>query len=97
MTVYLSGKITGDPDYKAKFSDAREKLTDMGYVVFDTAVLPETDEWSRSDYMSVSLKIMSLCVAACFLPDWKDSSDTREEYNYAVGWGLKILNYDELD
>ena len=39
-TVYIAGKITGDPDYRAKFEHAAEVLTSVGYTVLSPAILP---------------------------------------------------------
>ena len=41
MIVYLAGKITGDPGYRAKFRAAREKVEWMGHIALDPSVLPE--------------------------------------------------------
>jgi hypothetical protein len=30
MKVYLSGAITGDPDYKQHFAEAEKKLAELG-------------------------------------------------------------------
>ena len=37
-TVYLAGKITGDPFYRSKFSEAQKKLEKGGFIVVNPAI-----------------------------------------------------------
>ena len=39
-TVYLAGKITGDPFYRSKFYEAQKKLEKGGFIVVNPALLP---------------------------------------------------------
>lgn len=39
-TVYLAGKITGDPFYRSKFYEAQKKLEEGGFIVVNPALLP---------------------------------------------------------
>lgn len=71
MKVYLSGKITGDVDYRKKFEAVQNELRAYGYVVFNPAVLPDGFEYE--DYMSLDLLILSRCDAIYLLRDWKNS------------------------
>lgn len=77
MKVYLSGKITGDFNYRQKFNTMTEELLSYGYVVFNPAVLPYGFEYS--DYMALDLLILSRCDAIFFLRDWKNSPGARLE------------------
>lgn len=79
--VYLAGKITGDPNYREKFAAAEKDLREQGYVVMNPAILP--DGWEWEDYMSIGYEMMRACEIICFLPDWGDSTGTREELNNA--------------
>lgn len=36
-TVYLAGKITGDPFYRSKFYEAQKKLEEGGFIVVNPA------------------------------------------------------------
>ena len=38
-TVYLAGKITGDPFYRSKFYEAQKKLEEGGFIVVNPALL----------------------------------------------------------
>lgn len=39
-TVYIAGKITGDPFYRSKFYEAQKKLEEGGFIVVNPALLP---------------------------------------------------------
>ena len=39
-TLYLAGKITGDPYYFTKFYNAQKKLEEGGFIVVNPALLP---------------------------------------------------------
>lgn len=40
MKIYISGKITGDKRYKAKFREAEKKLTAAGHIVLNPRTTP---------------------------------------------------------
>ena len=39
--IYIAGKITGDPDYKAKFNAAAEAYKKKGYTVLNPSWMPQ--------------------------------------------------------
>lgn len=94
MKVYLSGKITGDSNYRQKFNTMTEELLSYGYVVFNPAVLPDGFEYS--DYMALDLLILSRCDAIFLLRDWKNSPGARLEYEEAKRLGLQVLTEEDL-
>ena len=94
MKVYLSGKITGDTNYREKFSSMTDELLFYGYTVFNPAVLPDGFEYE--DYMSLDLQMLSKCDAIFLLRDWKNSSGAKREYEEANRLGLKILTEEDL-
>lgn len=72
-TVYLAGKITGDPEYRAKFERAQRKLENSGFIVINPAGLP-SEGFAYEAYMRMSGAMLAECDAVCFLPDWMDSN-----------------------
>lgn len=92
--VYLSGKITGDSNYRQKFNAKTEDLLSYGYVVFNPAVLPDGFEYE--DYMDLDLLILSRCDAIFLLRDWKSSLGAKRELEEAKRLGLQILTEDDL-
>ena len=79
MKIYIAGKITGDPDYKAKFQRAEEKLRSMGHSVMNPAWLCASPDFDWKDYMKVSEAMQKVCEATVLLPDWYKSKGARVE------------------
>lgn len=89
MKIYLSGKITGDSNYRQKFSSMEKELLSYGYVVFNPAVLPDGFEYE--DYMDLDFLILSRCDAIFLMRDWRNSPGAKREYEEAKRLGLRIL------
>lgn len=81
-TIYIAGKITGDPNYKEKFAAAQKRLEAAGYIVLSPAVLPSVG-FEYEAYMRMSRAMLRECDEICMLPDWKESRGAMEEYLYA--------------
>lgn len=52
MKIYIAGKLTGDPYYKAKFARAAADIADAGHTPINPALQPEG--MSNADYMRIS-------------------------------------------
>lgn len=92
MKVYISGKITGDADYKKKFANAEEMARAVGFEVFNPARVPDKVkpwEW----YMKQDIKELMDCDAILLLKGWKESRGARLEAYIASQ--LKIKIYEE--
>lgn len=89
-TVYLGGKITGDPSYFLKFHEAQKKLEARGFIVVNPALLPSSG-FSWEAYMRMSLAMLDECAAACFLPGWIDSRGAIYELGRATARGIRIF------
>lgn len=92
MKVYISGKITGDADYKKKFANAEEMARAVGFEVFNSAKVPDEGkpwEW----YMKRDIKELMNCDAILLLKDWEESRGARLEAYIASQ--LKIKIYEE--
>ena len=95
MIVYLAGRITGDPAYRAKFSDAEMVLRELGHTVLNPAVLPDGLEYAA--YMAIDEQLLRAADAVCLLPDWKQSPGARQERALARRLGKQILRYEKID
>lgn len=78
MKIYIAGKITGDPYYKAKFARAAADIADAGHTPISPAMQPEG--MSNADYMRISFAQLDSADAVAFLPDWEDSKGARIEH-----------------
>ena len=72
LRVYIAGKITGDVNYREKFSKAEQALTAMGHCVLNPAHLPEGME--QGDYMRICFSMIDCADCVVLLPDWRESS-----------------------
>ena len=95
MKVYISGPMTGKPDYnRAAFFRAAEALKKKGcYVPGHTAWM--VDQLSRVDYMRMALQMMLTCDAIYLLKGWKTSLGALQEFSVAQLCGLKIITEEE--
>lgn len=80
MKIYIAGKITGDPDYRAKFADAQRQIEAQGHIVLNPATLPEGME--PKDYMRICFAMIDVADAVVFLPDAAESAGARLEMAY---------------
>lgn len=95
-TVYLAGKITGDPFYRSKFYDAQRKLEEGGFVVVNPALLP-SEGFTYEAHIRMSSAMLAECAAACFLPDWTDSEGAIYEYGKATATGKRVFLFAEWE
>ncbi len=89
--IYLSGPITNDPGYKAKFQTVQDDLELKGYVVLNPAnevkVHPDK-EWS--DYMAEAIALMLKADKVYMLPGWEKSTGASLEMKLARQLGKGV-------
>lgn len=90
--IYLSGKITGQNNYKELFEEAKKDAEDKfsGATIINPAEisLPEICEWE--DYMSICLRLLDKANIIYLLDNWLESKGARKEYITAFQKGLKV-------
>lgn len=102
--IYISGKITGDDNYRTKFATAENRLTRDGYDVLNPVEVGDrldrlyqgaglaAPTWS--EYMRKCLLAISDADAVYMLRDWEESRGARLEHHIASELGIKIV-YEE--
>ena len=92
--IYISGSITKIGVLKATaiFNNTELKLKEQGYEVINpcrtNGTLPKLD---HDEYMVVSMAMLSLCDTIYMLKGWEDSDGAKEELQYALEHGYKII------
>ena len=71
MKIYISGKITGDRRYKAKFREVEKKLAAADHIVLNPATAPEG--LRPVDYMRLCFAMMEAADVVLFMQDYQDS------------------------
>lgn len=85
MKIYLSGAITNDKDFKAKFLYAERELIKLGHEVINPAklcdIMPKST--THSEYMSLCYPLIDMCDIVVVLPNWESSVGANLEVQYA--------------
>lgn len=88
MKVYIAGKITGDPKYRAKFKEAAAEIARGGHIPLNPADLPKG--MCPKDYMCICFAMIDVADLVVFLPDAKDSAGARLEKAYCEYVGKEM-------
>ena len=93
-SVYICGKITGDPAYREKFFAAECELRRRGFSVMNPACLPSG--FRHHQYMRICFAMIEACDALCMLPCYENSCGANTEIGFAGAKGKAIFNYASL-
>lgn len=93
MRIYLSGPMTGLPDYNyPAFNEAARKLRAHGHDVFNPAEAFEGNQsLTWDEYLRADIKAIFDCDAIQVLPGWRDSVGARLEVILGLALGLRFL------
>lgn len=81
MKIYIVGKITGNPNYRAQFAAEAARIRAAGHIVLNPADLPEGME--PGDYMRICLAMIDSADIVAFLPGWQESRGANVARSYA--------------
>lgn len=93
MILYLSGPITGVPDFEDRFIVAEMLIEEMGPTVINPAILPLG--LKPADYMRISLAELEAADAVALLPGWERSRGAQIEVLSALYAGKKLFTYSD--
>ena len=90
--IYISGKITGNPNYKAEFEAAELALKIAGFYPVNPAeeYLPDGATWA--DYMRHDIKLLCDCDAIYMLNGWRELVGARIEHKLAQDLHMEIID-----
>ena len=104
MIVYIAGKISGNPEYKAQFEDTKLRVKDAirlvgglegvhevkpEPVVLNPADLPEG--MTEADYMRICFAMIDCADLVIFQPEWPESVGAGLEYTYCKYTGKPYI------
>ena len=92
---YISGKVTGDKDFRKKFQEAEEWLVKHKHKVVNP-VKDEADGKEWQYYLKKDLQKLLSCTAIILLNDWEESRGARLEKFVAEELGYEVYYFDEL-
>lgn len=98
-TVFISGPMTGLPDYNyQEFFRVEKLLRDAGYSVINPASNGVRDGWEWRDYMTQSLMMLLTrdVDAVVTLDGWKRSKGASLEVYVARALGMDVVPAHEL-
>lgn len=79
--VYLSGPMTGIPEYNRRaFMAAEARLRTRGFVTVNPWRMRAVEGWNRPDYMRRDIASLAGCDAIYMLPGWTRSIGARWEW-----------------
>lgn len=97
MRVYLSGPMTGIPDFNvAAFREAAAKLREHGHDVLSPPEICEHLSGDWHECMRADIKALCDADAIALLPGWTESKGAHLELHIAHRLGLRIGTVDEF-
>ena len=78
--IYISGPITGVPDYYKAFEAMEDELSALGYIPLSPSRLPKG--MTSAQYMRICFAMIDTADAVLFLEGWENSMGSRLERDY---------------
>ena len=97
MKVYLSGPMTGIPEFNyPAFHATAAKLRAAGYEVVNSAEVNPDSSLSWQQCLREDIKHLCDCEALALMPGWQNSQGAHLEMHIAHRLGIKIHLVEEL-
>ena len=90
MKIYIAGRITGNPNYKAQFKATAAMLQEEGHTVLNPAELPEG--MKPADYMRICFAMLDSADIVFMQYGWHESKGANLEYDYARYIGKAVIS-----
>jgi hypothetical protein len=99
--IFLSGPITGTPDYTSRFAMKEYELHKAGKWVINPAKvcaqIQPHEMFDHDAYLDVTLSMLKNCTTLYLMKGWDDSEGCLAELRYAITHGLTIEFEDMND
>lgn len=95
-SIFISGKITGDDNYKEKFKMAENYLLEKGHSVMNpTRLIGEG--FKHEDYIHICKAMIDVCDFVVLLHDSDDSEGSKLEQQYAdMEQDKTLVSFDDM-
>lgn len=80
--IYISGPITGVPEYYKAFEQMEDDIFALGYIPLSPSRLPE--EMTAEQYMRICIGMIDSADGVIFLSGWQNSPGARLEREYCL-------------
>lgn len=95
MKIYISGKISNNPNFKEEFENAEDYLNkeypnaEIINPALVNSFLPKSTTYT--EYMRMCFVMLDMADAIYMLPNWRESCGASQEFGYALAKDLIIL------
>jgi len=97
--VYISGPMTGLPDYnRDAFKKAEKWCLSQGFSPFNPGwmLFQESTKFSYEEIMQIDLAALEVCDCILLLAGYEGSRGAQIELNRAKELGLSVIYYDDV-
>ncbi|MCQ2589256.1 MAG: DUF4406 domain-containing protein [Treponema sp.] len=95
MTVYLSGRITGNENWQNEFQQAEEVLIKKGFIVLSPRMITAPLEYE--EFMHIDFAMIDICEAVIFLENATSSLGAIRERRYAEAKNKYCIDFKDID
>ena len=95
--IYLSGAITGCPNYKEVFERAEMFVSaNMGHIAINPERLDElsNEPLTYDQYMAICYRLIDISDAVFMVSGWRNSRGANAELTYAKSLGKEVIYQD---
>lgn len=98
MKIYISGPMTGYPEFNyPAFNEMEKRLKALGFDVFNPASIKGEDNWTWKDYMKPCIKAIPDCDGIVMLENSEYSNGAMVELDIARALELTVIDHWEID
>lgn len=90
MKIYISGKITDEPNFKDIFCLAEMRLKNEGHEILSPLAIANV-HLSYDEYLKIDFAMIEVCDAIYMLKNWKESNGAQLELKFAKSLKKKII------
>lgn len=97
MRIYISGPMTGNPEYAKEFAKREEMLRMQGHDAVNPARISDIirTDMTWEEWMSIDIGLLKVCDAIYMMKGWQDSRGANRELGFAMGAGMKVIYEEE--